>query len=96
MYLVLLDLSAAFDTIDHSMLLEHLNKNCGLSGRFSVMVTYLSGPSQCITVNGVSVDILRLEVGVPQGSVVWVSSQALKWSFLLCSCLMADIKSILT
>ena len=51
---VLLDLLAAFDTVDHNILLSHL-KNLGVT---EVMLhwirSYLSDCSQCVCINGVS------------------------------------------
>ena len=66
--LVLLDLSAAFDTVDHGILLEALNK-LGLGGNaFEWFRSYLSGRCQRISVRGCQSESLKLNCGVPQGS----------------------------
>ena len=47
--IVLLDLSAAFDTIDHDLLLDRLNDHCGLSGPvLSWFSSYLRGRTQAV------------------------------------------------
>ena len=47
--LILLDLSTAFDTVDHDLLLWLLANNIGLTGSvLSLFRTYLSGRSQCV------------------------------------------------
>ena len=66
--LVLLDLSAAFDTVEHNILLEALN-TLGLGGRVSKWFrSYLSGCSQRILVHGCLSKKFDLNCGVPQGS----------------------------
>ena len=68
--LVMLDLSAAFDTIDHNMLLKHLSSIIGISDTaLDWFQSYLSGRSQRILVNGVQSDNFQLPYGVPQGSL---------------------------
>jgi hypothetical protein len=69
--LALLDLSAAFDTIDHSILLNRMSVRFGISGCvLDWFRSYLCGRSQCISVSGVSSSPALLPYGVPQGSVL--------------------------
>ncbi len=67
--LVLLDLSAAFDTVDHVLLLQRLQLKFGLSGTvLKLFTSYLSQRTQRVTVGGVSSEKFNVEYGVPQGS----------------------------
>ena len=67
--LVLLDLSAAFDTVDHGILLRRLHSLLGLGGKaLSWFQSYLEGRAQRISVNGTLSNTFALECGVPQGS----------------------------
>ena len=48
-----------------------MRKHIGLSGRaLDVMEPYLSGRTQCVSINGVLSELKELECGVPQGSVL--------------------------
>lgn len=68
--LVLLDLSAAFDTVDHELLLSDLY-DCGVRDSALLLLgSYLSGRSQSVMVNQVVSDSTPLQYGVPQGSVL--------------------------
>ena len=69
--LVLLDLSAAFDTIDHKILIQKLSKDFGISGNALAWFTdYLANRSFCVKVNQGFSDFLCLLFGVPQGSLL--------------------------
>ena len=69
--LVLLDLPAAFDTIDHDILLNRLSTSFGISNSaLSLLTSYLSCRSQAIHIGNESSSILPLSRGVPQGSVL--------------------------
>ena len=69
--LTLLDLSAAFDTIDHKSLLRRLSKWFGLSGGvLGWFRSYLDSRKQAVKVGGVVSDDRVLTAGVPQGSVL--------------------------
>ena len=68
-FLGLLDLSAVFDTVDHTILLSFLENHIGLKGTVLQMFhSYLSDSSQRISVNNVLSDMAGLSYGVPQGS----------------------------
>ena len=67
----LLLLLAAFDTIDHSMLIECLSSWFGVGGVvLDWFRSYLSDRYQCIKIGSVLSDAKRLLYGVPQGSVL--------------------------
>ena len=67
--LILLDLSAAFDTVDHQMLLNRLCTEFGVSAEvLDWFSSYLSNRSQKVTVDGVLSDRFNIDFGVPQGS----------------------------
>jgi Reverse transcriptase (RNA-dependent DNA polymerase) len=69
--LVSLDLSAAFDTIDHSSLLSRLNTSFGFSDTaLSWLASYLSGRSQAVRIGSMSSPTTNCVLGVPQGSVL--------------------------
>ena len=69
--LILLDLSAAFDTVDHGMLLSRVSNLFGITGTvLEWFRSYLSDRTQFVEVNGVCSAFHILEFGVPQGSVL--------------------------
>lgn len=69
--LVLLDLSAAFDTVDHEILLGRLNTYFGISGNaLKFFQSYLSDRSQQVAIGDSISPILAVPTGVPQGSVL--------------------------
>ena len=67
---IFVDLSKAFDTIDHKTLLVKLNRY-GIRGQAqSLIKSYLSRRTQYTEVLGEKSDRLTIEYGVPQGSVL--------------------------
>ena len=69
--LVLLDLSAAFDTVDHDILLQRLHEEIGVCGvPLQWFKLYLTRRKQAITINKTSSSECDLIYGVPQGSVL--------------------------
>jgi hypothetical protein len=69
--LVLLDLTAAFDIVDHEILLRRLQASFGLDGPvISWFRSYLPGRSQYVRRGASRSPSLRLRCGVPQGSVL--------------------------
>ena len=69
--LALLDLSAAFDTVDHYILLRRLQRSFGLSGSALAWFTsYLSQRQQYVSHHGDHSETTTIQFGVPQGSVL--------------------------
>ena len=69
--LVLLDLSAAFDTVSHTILLKRLEHRVGLCGVALKWITsYLAQRSQSVSIKGHRSPSVPLLQGVPQGSVL--------------------------
>ena len=70
-FLVLLDLSAAFDTIDHDNLFYILEKYVGIGGSALRLIrSYFSDRTQRVQIDGILTDFASLLCGVPQGSVL--------------------------
>ena len=69
--LILLDLSAAFDTIDHSILLQRLADRFNVNGTaLSWIKSYLTNRSQKVKAAGQFSKEANLPFGVPQGSIL--------------------------
>ena len=69
--LTALDMSAAFDTLDHAMLLQRLKHTFGLSGFvISWIQSYLFSRSSFVKIDSSSSPITTILTGVPQGSVL--------------------------
>jgi len=67
---VFLDISKTFDTVDHGILLEKLDKY-GIRGvALNWFKSYLSERVQFVSVNNTNSDHLPVTYGVPQGSVL--------------------------
>uniref|UniRef100_A0A3Q3MWV1 Reverse transcriptase domain-containing protein n=1 Tax=Labrus bergylta TaxID=56723 RepID=A0A3Q3MWV1_9LABR len=69
--LILLDLTAAFDTISHSILLSRLEHSLNITGTaLSWLKSYFTDRQQFININNCSSSIALLSQGVNQGSVL--------------------------
>ncbi|XP_060775062.1 tubulin beta-1 chain isoform X1 [Neoarius graeffei] len=69
--LVLLDPSAAFDTVDHNILLYRLEHWVGLTGKvINWLNSYLKDRSFFVTMGNCSSTSMSLTCGVPQGSIL--------------------------
>ena len=69
--LVLLYLSAAFDTIDHDIQLNRLHNTFGIGDTaLSFFRTYLQNRFQSVVTNNTHSSPVKLTCGVPQGSVL--------------------------
>ena len=67
-FMAMLDLSAAFDTVDHQILLRRLNSLFGIrDAALKWFASYLSDRSMQVLI-GVTSDSVHLDCSVPQGS----------------------------
>lgn len=67
---VFLDLTKAFDTVNHELLLQKLYRY-GMRGvAFSWLQTYLKNRSQYVHINGTDSQLLTVTCGLPQGAVL--------------------------
>ena len=66
-----MDLSAAFDTVDHALLASLLEDRLGIRGTTLTWInSYLRNRSQTVSVGEAMSEVLCLLFGVPQGSVL--------------------------
>ena len=69
--LALPDLSAAFDTVDHSILLRRLRESYNIGGAALAWInSYVTGRRQCVVHSGSQSSYDSIAFGVPQGSVL--------------------------
>jgi hypothetical protein len=69
--LILLDNSAAFDTVDHDELILDLENDIGIHGKaLDWFKSFLSARTQATCVNGSTSETCNMKYGVPQGSVL--------------------------
>ena len=69
-FFLYIDLSKAFDVLNHDILLSKL-EFCGLNElTIKLIKNYLSNRSQCCQYYDASSDIVRTNIGVPQGSIL--------------------------
>ena len=67
---VFCDLSKAFDTLDHEILLSKLD-HYGIRGNWLLWIrSYLSNRQQYVDMNGTKSSLAPIVVGVPQGSIL--------------------------
>ena len=66
-----LDLSAAFDTLDHQIMLKRLSAHYGIQGKaLQWLSSYLSGCQQSVIIGSISSKPVSLQFVVTQGSVL--------------------------
>ena len=68
---IYLDLSKAFDTLDHAILLDTLF-NYGIRGNPPKLISsYLENRQQFVEFRNTKSNIMQISTGVPQGSILW-------------------------
>ena len=65
-----LDFSKAFDTIDHQILLQKLNYYNFSHSSISTIASYLRNRKQFVRIGNTDSEMLDINIGVPQGSVL--------------------------
>ena len=67
---MLIDLSAAFDCVDHALLLEKMRVLGFNDSSIRWCQSYLSNRRQCVSIEGAQSEFLPIDIGVPQGSIL--------------------------
>lgn len=67
---IFLDLSKAFDTINHEILLNKLNFYGVKCNAYKLLESYLTNRKQCIALENTFSSLLPITTGVPQGSIL--------------------------
>ena len=67
---VFLDLPKAFDTVNHKLLLDKLEKYGIRRRALTLIESYLSNRKHLVKINGAESSFLMLNIGVPQRSVL--------------------------
>ena len=85
---IFLDLSKAFDIVNHSILLQKLEKFYGFKGlAFNLIKSYLTNRIQYIKIGKSKSNLQKIECKIPQGSSLGP---------LLCTLKINDLPSVLT
>ena len=67
---VFIDFQKAFDCVNHTVLKDKLH-SIGITGSFyDWLLNYLENRKQFVTVNGSNSELLEIDTGVPQGSLL--------------------------
>ena len=78
-YLVMLDLSAAFDTVNHALLLEQLEHDFGMEDNMLAWLgSYFSGRVQAVSINGCTSEPQPLQTG----HAPWLRTWAIQFPLL--------------
>ena len=67
---IFLDLSKAFDTLDHVILLQKLNYHGIRPVELNLFKDYLQNRTQYVSYDNTNSDMYRISTGVPQGSIL--------------------------
>ena len=63
---IFLDLKKAFDTVDHTRLLQNINNIITRGNVFYWLQSYLQGRTQVVSINNCSSQVRDINYGVPQ------------------------------